>query len=170
MSAMLYISVLRHKDFAREWFVSAPFNAISIIWAAFSLVLAALWFFRRPAPLQGKTFEIGLQCLKGVVVLSSTYYFIVGYPGLAYGVALLKFIVSVSWLVIAAPAKAGKDSFPFAARFSLLSRRLCGPSSRVFASALPLRLFDAPPLNVAQLAHCRRRPRNGNPARGGELA
>jgi hypothetical protein len=117
MSAMLYISVLQHKNFAREWFVSAPFNVKSILWAAFSLVLSAVWFSRRPALLQGKTFEVGLQCLKGVVALLSTVYFIIGHTDMVYGVALLKFIVPVSWLVMTPPAKPGNDDDSFARVF-----------------------------------------------------
>ena len=73
--------------------------------------------------------------------------------------ALLKFIVPVSWLVIAAPAKAGKDSFPFARVFLCFLAVFVALPRGYSLRSFPLRLFDTPPLNVARLAHCRRRPR-----------
>ena len=117
ISALLYISVIQHKNFAREWFVSAPFTARSTLWSIFSLILAVIWSLRRQASSRNKALEAGLQALKGVIALSSTVYLIAVYPDDVYGVHLLKFLTPFSWLVMAAPARVGKDQRRFARTF-----------------------------------------------------
>lgn len=116
MSALLYISVLQHKNFAREWFVSAPFTAKSTLWSVFSLVLAAFWSYRRLALSQSKVFEAGLQTLKGAIALFATIYLLTVYPDGVFGVHLLKFITPFSWLATV-PPRAGQDSRSFARTF-----------------------------------------------------
>ncbi|HSU31721.1 MAG TPA: hypothetical protein VLJ11_10845 [Bryobacteraceae bacterium] len=117
MSALLYISVLQHKNFAREWFVSAPFTPKSTLWAVLSLALAALWSYRRLAPSQSKTFEAGLQALKGAIAVFGTIYLLTMYPEHTYGVRLLKLVTPFNWLVVVIPSSQGKDSRFFARVF-----------------------------------------------------
>lgn len=118
VSAMLYISVLQHKNFAREWFVSAPFTANSTLWAVLSLILAMCWTLRRPAVLAVPWLDAGLQVLKGVLAVFSTVYLLTRTPDDVYGVHLLKFITPFCWLVMVAPsAEAGKHSRLFARVF-----------------------------------------------------
>ena len=117
ISAMFYVSVLQHKDFAREWFVSAPFSARSTAWSALSFILAAFWGSRRSFLFPTKYFEVGLQLLKATLALTGTAYLIIGYPDDVFGVRLLKLIIPFSWLVMVYPRKVETDGHSFARVF-----------------------------------------------------
>lgn len=117
MSALIYISVLQHRNFAREWFVAAPFTAKTTIWAFLSLAVAVFWSSRRVSFSQSRPVEVGLQVAKGLIAVFGAMYAVTVYPDDIYGVHLLKLITPVSWLVMVVPGTARDGRFLFARAF-----------------------------------------------------
>ena len=167
--ALLYVTVIQHKDFAQHWFKASPFNPISVIWSAGAVALALVWLRSVRARPENRSLQLAWQILKGALAMFATYMLLTSPAVPRTGLHTTLVIAPFSWLVLVPPSQDERTRQGFArAVLCFISVSLVMYGFPVWGSqwmfaAVPLVLVTAVFLNDARIAVCAWKPQLASP-------
>jgi hypothetical protein len=165
LRALIYITLLQHRDFARHWFRVSPFSLHAAYIAGGSFAVAILWFRAQKRGRVNSEFSLAIQILKFAVGLPALYAVAyVASDSITLGTLIMKATAPFSWLLLVHPLgqMSNRDTIQRAS-LGFLTVLLClyafpvAGSQSMFA-AIPVTLTAAVLLHdgaLALLAHLR---------------